>query len=853
MSADYEFDLTNCDREPIHRLGKIQPFGALVALNADWMVARYSRNFAEILGADTDIGPGVSLLQIFSPEAIEKLRVALRNVDGPDAVERIFGVDLLANDALFDVAVHSSGRLTIVEFEPHDTEGFGNHIGSLRPMMSEMDKFTEIEPLCQYAAERMKHLLGFDRVMVYKFRADGSGEVIGESREPHLESYLTLRYPATDIPKQARALYVRNLFRIITDVNGEQVPIEPEVSIEGDTIDLSLSTLRAVSPIHLEYLRNIGVQASLSISIVIDGKLWGLFACHHYEPRMLPYSLRTVAELFSQLFSLMLGRRLSNVGNRLGGRGRALHDRLMARLAGGTSLVENIETIDSVIGEVIPHAGTSAYVEGVYKTRGKAPSEEEFRALVPALNSASTSRIFATDSIGEQIPAAQAFADRVVGAMVIPVSRRPRDYLVLWRRELPQVVTWAGNPEKAVETGPHGDRLTPRKSFEAWQQSVSGHSEAWSEEELQIAESLRVTLLEVILRLTDEAMQDRARAQQQQELLIAELNHRVRNILNLIRSLISQTRHEASDIASFSEIVGGRIASLASAHDNITKQNWSPASLKELIRNEAEAYSGGKGDRVKIEGPDVLIAPEAYTVLALVIHEMMTNSAKYGSLCDSSGTITVKLSRNRDEDLCIDWRERGGPPVKPPERRGFGSTIIERSIPFELKGEADVRYKLSGVEADFVVPGRFVTPAAEEGNMSTGESASPQPKKPRAEGSEFPRHVLVVEDSMIIAMDAEDSLRQIGVEVVTTAGSVRSALESIAQDPPQLAILDYNLGTETSDPIADKLRDLGVPFYLATGYGELGEKLEEQGARGLLKKPYGKDELEGMLEEFTAG
>lgn len=838
-------DLTNCDREPIHILGRIQPFGALVAVNGDWMVAHHSANFRAILGTEAQIAPGMPLSELFRPNAIGQLRTALNMLRGTDAVERVFGLQLVDGGTLLDVAVHSSGTLTVIEFEPHDQAGFSSHVGTLRAIMHDLEATGDVQAICREATDQMKRLLGFDRVMVYKFHADQSGEVIAEAREPHLDSFFGLRYPKTDIPAQARALYLRNPFRIISDVNAEPVSIVPQVSLEGAPLDLSLSTLRAVSPIHIEYLRNMGVEASLSISIVVRGKLWGLFACHHYSPRVLPFSLRTVAELFSQLFSLLLDRMMTDAGSRLSSRGRELHDRLMARLAGGADLAEALPTLDAVIGETVPHDGVSIYVDGLYRSRGNAPGEEQFRALLPALNSGPTSRVFASNELASRIPAAQAFVETAAGAMVVPVSRRPRDYFVLWRRELPQTVTWAGNPEKAIEYGPNGARLTPRKSFEAWQQSVHGRSGEWTEEEQQIAESLRVTLLEVILRLTDEAVQERTRAQEQQDLLIAELNHRVRNILNLIRSLVSQTRQEATDIESFSGLIGGRISALATAHDHITKGHWSAASLTELIEDEAIAYLGGKEDRLDIEGSDVLIAPEAYTVMALVIHEMMTNSVKYGALCDSSGRIRIALSRDMQGDLALEWTERGGPPVRAPQRRGFGSTIIERSIPYELKGEAKISFTLSGVEARFVIPQRYLSDAPR--NADTRRLEEITQRATAKQTGQIPRHVLVVEDSMIIAMDTEDSLRALGVSIVTTAGNVATAIDSINADPPDFAILDYNLGNESSEAVAKRLRDDGIPFVLATGYGELADTIEEYGAQALLKKPYGKPEIEGLF------
>ncbi|WP_347301883.1 HWE histidine kinase domain-containing protein [Croceibacterium sp. TMG7-5b_MA50] len=858
-STVHQYDLTDCDREPIHRPGNIQNFGALIALNADWIVAHRSANLSDILGRDHAPTIGARLGEHFVPTAMTQLREAAGQLDegdttgnSADLVSRLFGISLMGNGDLFDIAVHRTGRLVVIELEPHAPGGELTHLGGLRPLMQRLARHNDVGDLCADAARQMKTLLGFDRVMVYRFHPDGSGEVFAEAREPRLEPFLNLRYPHTDIPQQARTLYLRNLLRIIADVDATPVPIEPATTLEGAPLDLSLSTLRAVSPIHLEYLRNMGVAASLSISIVVGGKLWGLFACHHYEPRSASYSLRTTAELFAQLFALQLELAISTAGSRVAERGRQLHDRLMTRLVGGTALVENLATLDSVIGQVIPHDGASAFVDGDYRCRGAAPSEEEFMALVPALNAASTSQIIATEALADLLSAAAAFADRACGALVIPVSRRPRDYVVLWRRDLPQVVVWAGRPEKAVDYGPNGPRLSPRKSFEAWQQSVEGRSTPWTPEELTVAEHVRITLLEVILRLSDEQMVERQRAAEQQELLIAELNHRVRNILTLIRGLVSQSRSEGTSIEQFADLVGGRIRALALAHDNITREQWAPASLHDLIRTEAEAYLSGKIQRVSITGPDVLVAPEAYTVLALVLHEMMTNSAKYGSLCDSSGRLAIDTRLDKLGDLQISWRESGGPPVRPPQRRGFGSTIIERSIPYELRGAANLRHKLSGVEADFTIPSRFVQPAGPGAAREPAEGFTLMERK-GSEGTGTMQHVLVVEDSMIIAMDAEEALLGLGVPRVSVVSSVAGALPMLEQDRPDLALLDFNLGVESSEPIARALDAADIPYWFVTGYGDAIAQLGETSARGILQKPYSPADLAGILEEMRGG
>ena len=837
-------ELTECDREKIHNIAAVQPFGGLIALNADWFVSHRSLNCADLLGLEENPEIGQEISAYLQPHALEKLREALGRMVQIDQVERLFGLRLTQGGELFDVAVHTNRGSIIIEFEPHAEADYSNHLSMIGPALSRLEGQKDITSMSENAAVIARELLGYDRVMVYRFHPDQSGEVIAEDRREDLEPYLGLRYPQADIPQQARELFRRNKVRVISDMNAAAVPIQPEMGLDGEPLDLSMSILRAHSQMHLEYMRNMGVHASLAISIVVQDRLWGMISCHHYAPKLPAYSLRTVAETFSQMFSLMIGRTLIEEAEQVRERGRTLHDQLMVKIAGGTSLSNNLPLLDQLLENVIPHEGSSVWIDGTYRSRGTAPTEEEFTALLPALNSAPISTIITTHMLGEQVPAAKPFADRVAGAMILPISRTPRDFLVLWRKPLTQTVTWAGDPSLAKAQ--EGERLTPRGSFAAWQETVSGRSPEWTEQEEQIAESLRVTLLEVVLRMSDEVARERTRAQEQQELLIAELNHRVRNILNLIRSLVNQSQHDASSVVDFSKIIGGRINALACAHDNITRENWAPAPLAALFETELEAYLHQKKERMTLTGPEVLIRPEAYTVLALVVHELVTNSAKYGALCDSHGSLRIDVERMRDGNLKIEWVERGGPPVKPPTRRGFGSTIIERSIPYELKGEAALKFKLPGLEASFMIPARYIA-EIEETDASQAPNQESEAKELEAQTSTLPEHVLVVEDSMIIALDTEESLKRLGIHKVSVTSSVAGALEAIKTQRPDFAILDYNLGTESSVPVASALSEAGVPFVLATGYGDMENQLDEIGAQAVLRKPYGRNEISTIL------
>ncbi len=424
--------------------------------------------------------------------------------------------------------------------------------------------------------------------------------------------------------------------------------------------------------------------------------------------------------------------------------------------------------------------------------------------------------------------------------IAIPISRSPGDYIVLFRAEQLRSVRWAGNPDKPVEYGPNGARLTPRKSFEAWSQMVQGQSLPFTAAERRIAEGLRSGMLEVLVRLSDSAEAERGRAQERQTLLIAELNHRVRNILALIRGLISQSRASAQTVEGFVATLDDRVRALARAHDQITAENWGPARLSDLLEVETGAFLGSKRERVKLEGPPLLIQPSAFTTLALVFHELMTNAAKYGALSDG-GAVTVRWQLDAQGDLLIDWTETGGPAVIAPTRRGFGSTIIEQSIPFDLNGKAQVSYRVTGFAANFLVPARHVAGAASGTGVLTTKTTDveAQPLKDKT--------VLLVEDSMIIALDAEEALKETGAAKVMVAANLERAMATLDAGAFDFVLLDINLGAENSLPIADRLKRQGVPFAFATGYGEGAGLSELYPGVPIVAKPYGPEHLRRAL------
>lgn len=829
-------DLTNCDREPIHILGAIQPFGFLLAISPDWMVRHASENAAAYLGTPVELGaPAQALL---GEAATGSIRRHIQRLRDAEAVERIFSVPVGANKTRMDLAVHHSGSSIVIEGEPTIVEDEFDAASVVRATIGRLQKHRGVIPMAQEAARQVRALTGFDRVMVYRFDEDGAGEVIAEAVRSDLERFLGLHYPASDIPQQARALYLRNWLRIIPDIGATPSQVKPYADPQGNPLDLSHSKLRSVSPIHIEYLQNMGVGASMSVSIVARGKLWGLFACHHYSPRRVSYARRTAAELYGQMFSLLLESQEREAAAQFELNATELHNRLMGAIASDSPPFEVLASFLDDFCDVISCDGVGVAVNGKYALRGAAPDEAQFISMIRFLNQTSPSQVYASHDLQERYEPAKSYANSVAGVLAVPISRTPRDYLVFFRKEVAKTVNWAGDPTKPMTSGPLGDRLTPRKSFELWQETVRGQSSHWTDVDKRIAESLRITMLEVILRLTDAAERERKAAADRQELLIAELNHRVRNILTLIRGLVGHSKSGAGTLDEFAKVLNDRIHALSRAHDQITRGNWGSAPLADLFKTEVAAYLGAKANRIEIEGPPVLVAPQAFATLALVAHEMVTNSAKYGALKDSHGRVRVSWSIDPTGRLVIEWVERGGPAVQAPTRRDFGSTVIERSIPYDLQGEASVSYELAGVSARFVIPAAFVETGMQDGDApkQTPDGAPSAPSEPRQ--NVIKGRALLVEDNLIIALDAEDMLLRLGADSVEVASSVRDALTLIDGNPPDFALLDVNLVSETSFPIAERLLKAGVPFVFATGYGDDLAMPKEFKKVKIVTKPY---------------
>ncbi|KAF1072111.1 MAG: Bacteriophytochrome [Pseudomonas citronellolis] len=528
--------LENCEDEPIHLPGAIQPHGALLALSADGLVLARSENCVEWFGSD--FSPASQLADHPLGAALAGFLQSARGASGKWSGS----TELVHDGRTFDVIGHRYADVHYLELEERQAPSLPGSafVHYAQDIIAQVQMHERIEDLLENVTRELCRMTGFDRVMAYRFRPDDSGEVVAESRREDLESYLGQRYPASDIPAQARRLYIQNPIRAIVDVGYEPVAVLPVLDARnGRPFDLTHSTLRSVSPVHCEYLRNMGVHASMSLSIVVQGRLWGLFSCHHMSAKLVPYPVRMAFQVFSQVCSAIVGRLEHNATVEALREAAERRLRLARRARDADDLVSMLADAEGGVRDLIPCDSTVVMLGGRIAA-SDAEAEAQALALLRLLAADPQRDTYHTDHWqGDgQTPAAYA------GLLAVRFHRPENGWIFWLRREQIHSVRWGGKPEKLLSIGPLGARLTPRGSFEAWEEVVKDHSTPWSETEISVVEQLRNDLVELCLSHASEL--DRMRQR-----LIAVLGHDLRNPLQSISmaaSLLSSSDNRNQEL-----------------------------------------------------------------------------------------------------------------------------------------------------------------------------------------------------------------------------------------------------------------------------------------------------------------
>ena len=524
-----EADLTNCAREPIHIPGSIQPHGAILALAPDTLVVLQAGGDSPgLLGRDIATLLGRPASDWLSAEHCRHLGGLIA---APGSLARPIQAFLLAHprgQGMVSATIHLSGGILVMELEPLSGDRTEDSIAHVQGMVRSVQSAETYVAACQAAAEQVRATAGFDRVMVYRFLSDGAGVVEAEARRDDISPFLGLRYPASDIPPQARELYLRNWIRVIPDARYEPAPLVPALNpLTGKPLDMSQCALRSVSPIHLEYLGNMGVRASMSLSLILHGKLWGLIACHHYAPLHVSHQQRMALEIFTQMASYILETKITAEELAAQQKTASLHDGMIASLSREEDLAEGLTRNQLHLLDYIKSDGVCIWMDGHIAQFGITPTAEQTGELVAWLNASAAGGVYHTDALSHVYPPALEYKDVASGILALSVSRAPRDYVIWFRPEIIQTVTWAGNPEKTMTLTDEGVRLSPRRSFALWEEQMRRRSAPWSNAEIQTAETLRVSLLEVVLQRMDQIAREKEAARARQEALMAELDKRI--------------------------------------------------------------------------------------------------------------------------------------------------------------------------------------------------------------------------------------------------------------------------------------------------------------------------------------
>ncbi|MEO3471023.1 GAF domain-containing protein [Roseomonas sp. CAU 1739] len=495
LPAFGQADLSNCEREQIHLAGSIQPHGALLVLREpDLAVVQASANCAAFLGCDaadvTFDHLGDDLVARIVPmltEPMDAVPVALRCRAGPAAI-------------ICDVLVHRppSGGL-VVELEPAgETVDFARQVE--KALQRLLATYT-LPALCDEAARVFRDVTGYDRVMIYRFDEEGHGEVFSEQRRQDLEPFLGNRYPASDIPQIARRLYERNRVRVLIDINYTPVPLEPRICpLTGVELDMSLCVLRSSSPIHVQYLRNMGVAATLVASIMVGGRLWGLVSCHHYVPRAASFEIRAVCELLAEA----LGTRIAALESFAQGQAEIAVRRLEQRMVEAISRKGDwraalFEAADALLAPV-GATGAALLFEGQVQTAGEVPGTAELREIGRWLDHQPRAPVTAINALGLLVPSLANLTPVASGLIAASISTAPGEYLLWFRPERKRTVTWGGDPTKAVVVGNNPSDLSPRRSFAQWRQVVEGTGDPWTPRDLTAARIIGETVTDVVLQ-----------------------------------------------------------------------------------------------------------------------------------------------------------------------------------------------------------------------------------------------------------------------------------------------------------------------------------------------------------------
>ena len=654
-------DLKSCDLEPIHIPGSVQPFVSLVAFKeGSSQIGWWSEDFPS-----HPMARAASSVSAMSPTSLFGDALAGADHHAPATIQDRDG-------RKWRVTSHAHDGNTIVEIEPWAEESIeavrALQLG-ITQMVSAMQDAASLQELCDAGAASVQQITGYDRVMVYRFHPDAHGEVIAEARNPALPPFLGLHYPASDIPVQARAIFLANWLRMIPDAHYEPVRLVA-ASADLGPLDLSRAPGRSVSPIHVEYLRNMEVRASLTVSIIHRGQLWGLIACHHCAgPKTPGPEVRSACELAGKVVSSLLGIKRDQETAALRASARQKLRELVQRMAAEPDLTAALlGGSPSVLGLIASiGAAAAVYHDDHWKLVGQTPTLEQVRALAVWLR-AEGHDVFHTDNLAASYPPAEIFSAVASGLLSVSIPKGDGNFVMWFRPEILQTVKWGGNPEKPAFADERG-ALQPRNSFAEWKQSVRMKAAPWQEWEIECATELRSAILAADLRAQfrkeQHARVEAEAANQAKQDLMAVVSHDLRNPLNAIVLSLALLRRslETKQVAPADRMLGSierattrmkrliedllDVARIESGNVELARE---PADCAELLREAADILAPLAADKsitLRLVEPQGALRARCDRERVLqVLSNLAGNAIKF---TEDGGTVTLGAHQQAGE------------------------------------------------------------------------------------------------------------------------------------------------------------------------------------------------------------
>lgn len=702
IASEPTIDLTACDREPIHVPGAIQPHGLLLVADAgaEHCVLAGAGDLESRLAADWVDRPLADLLG----QDIATLLYTLPagpNAAAPLPVEGI--------GERFAATLHRSGTHLLVELEPVATEpmSVATTLAWLDAVASGFERAPDLQALYDRAAIAFRTLTGFDRVMIYRFLDDDAGRVVAEDRHPSLDTFRNHHFPASDIPRQARALYVRNRTRVIPTIDYAPAPLRP-AAFSG--CDLSDVAVRHVSPIHLQYLRNMGVEASASISIVKDGLLWGLVACHHNSPRRLPPDIRSAAATLASGLARQIRAKEEAAAYRERLALRTAEDNVVPRLNSEEPLRQAIVAVKTELSAMLGADGFAMVAGSEVETSGLCPDATALIDLARWVRERGGEPV-ATHELSALYPPARAYSRIASGLLAVPLY--DEDAVLLWlRAETIETIEWAGNPHRAKVAAP-GETLTPRTSFASYTETVRGRSRRWTLEEIEAGHRLRRRFHEarqnlqvrILNREFNRALAEKDALLAQKDVLMKEVNHRVQNSLQLVASFLRLQAKTAGSgaVADHLAEAQARLAAVALVHRRLYRDDQVESIdlsryIDELVADMRVSLGADWGRHIKLDLAPVLVPTDRAVNIGLVLTELVINATKY-AYGGAAGPLAIALEQHGGKLRLIvadDGRGKGN-------GEGFGSRMMSAMVQ-RLSGVIEYGDNHPGLRAIMTVP-----------------------------------------------------------------------------------------------------------------------------------------------------